>query len=135
MLKNLEDLDAKRNEPRRLEKALWINKPLATAYYNEGASTPVLGTARQVGAEQFLDDWIDEAEASTITMLNKFAQTLRLHREGLLAWYDCPISAGPWRVPTTRSKPSNGKLTDSGIRDSSDSRYLPCTRHATKLIG
>ena len=47
LLKNSENLDAKKDEKQRLEEALALNKPLATAYYHEGGSATVLGAARQ----------------------------------------------------------------------------------------
>jgi len=33
-------------------------------------------------------DWILRAEISGVAMLIKFAKTLRLHAQGILAWYD-----------------------------------------------
>jgi transposase len=49
----------------------------------------------KAAARRFLDDWIRRAEASEIAMLERFAATLREHAEGILAYYDCPISTGP----------------------------------------
>ena len=46
-------------------------------------------------AERFLKDWCARAEASGIRILQTFANTLRGHRNGLLAWYAEPISTGP----------------------------------------
>ncbi len=36
LLKNPENLDEEKNEKQRLEEALALNKPLATAYYSQG---------------------------------------------------------------------------------------------------
>jgi transposase len=46
-------------------------------------------------AANFLQDWILRAGTSGVRMLQKFARTLALHRQGLLAYYDYPISTGP----------------------------------------
>jgi hypothetical protein len=40
-------------------------------------------------------DWIHQAEGSGIRMLKQFARTLRCHAQGILAYYDYPISIGP----------------------------------------
>jgi len=49
----------------------------------------------QEEAESHLMDWILRAEASGNAMLIRFAQTLRRHAFGILAWYDFEISTGP----------------------------------------
>ena len=49
----------------------------------------------KAAARRFLDDWIRRAEASNIAMLQRFAATLREHKNGILAYYDCRISTGP----------------------------------------
>jgi hypothetical protein len=36
-------------------------------------------------AARFLDDWVARAHASGVRILKKFANTLQLHRKGLLA--------------------------------------------------
>lgn len=44
------------------------------------------------------------AEASQITLLVKFARTLIVHRDGLLAWYNYPISTGPLEGTNNKTK-------------------------------
>lgn len=95
LLKNPENLDASRDEPKRLREALKLNQPLATAYYlkedlRQFWEQPDQGTARHV-----LGDWIARAARSGIRMLCQFARTLQRHAYGLLAWYKHPISTGP----------------------------------------
>jgi transposase len=102
LLKNPENLDPRKNEHQRLQDALRINRPLATAYYMKEDLREFWQKLLKPRAEQFLDDWIARAEASGIKMLRKFARTLQIHRKGLLNWYDCPISTGPLEGTNTK---------------------------------
>jgi transposase len=95
LLKNPEDLDPARDELRRLEKALHLNQPLATAYYLKEELRQLWAQADKAAATTFLESWIARAQASGIGMLRSFAKTLRRHEEGLLAYYDYRLSTGP----------------------------------------
>jgi transposase len=102
LLKNPENLDSDRNEQQRLEDALRLNAPLAAAYYlkedlRQLWSQPDKRTARRV-----LRDWLARARASGIRMLRQFADTLEEHQEGILAYYDFPISTGPLEGTNTK---------------------------------
>ena len=48
-------------------------------------------------------------------MLMSFAKTLAAHREGILAWYDYPISTGP--LEGTNNKIKTMKRQAYGFRD------------------
>jgi len=102
LLKNPENLNPKKNEQQRLEDALRINKPLATAYYMKEDLREFWAQLTEPLARRFLDDWISRAEASGIQMLKKFARTLELHRKGLLNWYKFSISTGPLEGTNTK---------------------------------
>jgi transposase len=102
LLKNPENLDARKNEPQRLQEALRINQPLATAYYMKEDLREFWNQLLKPLAARFLDDWIARAEASGIRMLKKFARTLQIHRTGLLNWYDYDISTGPLEGTNTK---------------------------------
>jgi transposase len=115
LLKNPENLDQKRNEKQRLDEALMLNQPLATAYYLKEDLRQFWEQDGKAAAENFLDDWIRRAEASKITMLVKFARTLLVHRQGLLAWYDFPISTGP--LEGTNNKIKTLQKRAYGYRD------------------
>ena len=88
LLKNPENLDAEKDEKRRLEEALTLNKPLATAYYMKEDLRQFWEQPGKRFATTFLDGWIRRAEASGIKMLQQMAKTLAAHRSGLLAYYD-----------------------------------------------
>jgi transposase len=95
LLKNPENLEETRDEHRRLERALKLNQPLATAYYLKDDLRQFWEQDSWLAASEFLEDWCRRANASGIRLLQQFAQTLLGHRSGLLAWYHHPISTGP----------------------------------------
>jgi transposase len=115
LLKNPENLDEERHESRRLEDALRLNQPLACAYYMKEDLRQFWEQPGKRSARRFLNDWIARAEASGIPMLQKFAQTLRLHRSGLLDWYDHRISTGP--LEGTNNKIKTMQRQAYGYRD------------------
>jgi transposase len=115
LLKNPQNLDPDRNEQQRLDDALRINQPLATAYYMKEDLRCFWDQSDKNAAEQFLDDWIGRTQASGIAMLKTFAKTLMLHRRGLLGWYDAPISTGP--LEGTNNKIKTLQRQAYGFRD------------------
>ena len=115
LLKRSHNLDNSKNERQRLEAALELNQSLFTAYYLREDLAEFWEQDDQEEAQVFLLDWIARAEASEITMLVKFAKTLRNHALGLLAWYDHPISTGP--LEGTNNKIKTMKRQAYGFRD------------------
>ena len=115
LLKNPENLDDKRDERKRLDDALRINQPLATAYYMKEDLRQFWSQGTRKNAERFLNDWIKRAKASGVTMLQKFANTLQQHRAGLLNWYKQPISTG--KLEGTNNKIRTFQRQAYGFRD------------------
>ena len=107
LLKRPENLDASHNEHERLEEALRLNAPLATAYYLKEELVEFWEQDDQEEAEAFLLDWILQAESTDIRVLHQFARALRFHAHGLLAYYDYGIS--------TPSVPIMGETTASWL--------------------
>jgi transposase len=95
ILKNPENLDETKGERTRLEEALRINQPLATAYYMKEEFRHFWEHENLTEATRFLDDWCRRAEASKLSVLQKMASTFQMHRAGLLNYHRCPISTGP----------------------------------------
>jgi transposase len=95
LLMNNENLDDDKRERARLEEALSLNKPLATAYYLKEELRQLWEQPGPLTAERFLKDWCRRARASGIKMLMTFANTLEGYRSGILGWYKYPISTGP----------------------------------------
>lgn len=79
----------------KLNEALHLNEPLALAYYMKEDLRQLWSQRDKQAASLFLDDWIARARSSGIRKLMDFSKTLALHRFGILAWYDYPISTGP----------------------------------------
>jgi transposase len=102
LLKNPENLDATREESKRLHQALTLNLPLATAYYMKEDLRQVWEQPNKQTAQRVLDDWIRRAESSGIRMLIKFSHTLAAHRNQILNFYDYPISTGPLEGTNTK---------------------------------
>ena len=95
LLKNASNLDPKKNERERLERALRLNEPLAIAYYLKEDLRQLWSQVTKAFAQLFLKDWLARARASGVRMLEQFADTLEEHQEGILNYYDYPISTGP----------------------------------------
>jgi len=66
LLKNPENLDATRNESKRLHEALMLNQPLAMAYYMKDDLRRVWEQPDKEAAQRVLDAWVRRGEASGI---------------------------------------------------------------------
>jgi transposase len=115
LLKNPENLDKQKNEKERLEKALNVNKPLATAYYLKEDLRQMWNQETKENAEEHMENWIAKANASGVKMLIDFAKTLASHRTGILAYYDYKISTGP--LEGTNNKIKTMQRQSYGFRD------------------
>ena len=135
LLKRPENLDPKRNEPARLQDALRLNQPLATAYYLKEQLGEVWEQEDGQEARDFLLDWIAQAECSGIRMLINFAKTLRIHAWGILAYYDYPISTGP--LEGANNKIKTMKRQAYGFRDAEFLKLKIYAIHESKyaLVG
>jgi transposase len=115
LLKNPENLDPERDEQQRLEEALRLNAPLATAYYLKEDLRQIWQQSCKRLARRVLRDWLARARASGIRMLVQFAATLEEHQEGILNYYNYPISTGP--LEGTNTKIQAMKRQAYGFRD------------------
>ena len=115
LLKNPENLDAEKGEPERLQEALELNASLFIAYYMKDQLRLLWSQPDKRTARQFLNGWIQLANITGIRILMSFAKTLAGHREGILAWYDYPISTGP--LEGTNNKIKTMQRQAYGFRD------------------
>jgi transposase len=115
LLKNPENLDRERDELRRLEQALRLNTPLATAYFLKEDLRQIWMQPNKRTARRVLRDWLARARVSGIRMLSAFADTLETHQEGILAYYDYRISTGA--LEGTNTKIQAMKRQAYGFRD------------------
>jgi len=95
LLKNADNLDDDRDERKRLEEALALNKPLATAYYLKEELRLFWEQDDKKAARRFLRSWIRRANSSGITVIKTMAKTLQACRTGLLNYYDHRLTSGP----------------------------------------
>jgi len=135
LLKNPENLDDDRDERQRLEDALRLNQPLATAYYLKEDLRQIWLQPNKRTAGRVLRDWLARARVSGIRMLEQFADTLDEHQRGILAYYDYPISTGP--LEGTNTKIQLIKRQAYGFRDSEFFKLKILGLHETKhaLVG
>ncbi len=115
LLKHHHNLNEKYDEKERLERAIAINKPLATAYYLKEELGLFWGQKSLDQAKKFFGQWIAKAIASGINKLKKFADTLLSHRDGIFNWYQHKISTGPLEGLNNKIKVL--KRTAYGYRD------------------
>ena len=135
LLKNPENLDAERDERKRLQAALNLNAPLALAYYLKEDLRQIWTQENKRTARRVLRDWLARARASGVRMLAQFADTLEEHQEGVLAYYDYPISTGP--LEGTNTKIQLMKRQAYGFRDREFFKLKILGIHETKraLVG
>ena len=135
LLKNPDNLNAKRNERHHLEEALKLNEPLALAYYMKEYLRQIWKQPKKAQAEEILDDWVVKAKVSGIKILVNFANTLITHRRGILAYYDYPISTGP--LEGTNNKIKTLQRQAYGFRDKEFFKLKILALHESKyaLVG
>jgi transposase len=97
LMMNRENLkqNEKVDEKAHLQEALKLNESLSVAYYLKEDLRQFWNQRSKPAAEKHLDAWCRRADASGIRQMQTMAKTLRMHRRGLLNWYDHPISTGP----------------------------------------
>ena len=135
LLKNPENLDPQKGEKERLDEALRINQPLATAYYLKEDLRQIWLQSNKQEAKRILQSWIKKAEASGIGILKKMAKTLAAFQSGILAYYDFRISSGP--LEGTNNKIKTMKRQAYGFRDLEFFKLKIMALHETKyaLVG
>lgn len=135
LLKNPENLDPKRKEKERLEEALHLNKPLATAYILKEELRTFWNQKSKAKADQVIQSWIAKAESSGIAVLKTFAKTLATHKHRILSYYDHPISTGP--LEGTNNKIKTMKRQGYGFRDTEFFKLKIMAVHEAKyaLVG
>jgi transposase len=135
LLKNPENLDETRDERARLMDALRLNQPLSIAYYLKEDLRQIWSQPNKRTARRVLKDWLSRARASEIRMLMQFADTLEEHQEGILNYYEHPISTGP--LEGTNNKIKTMKRQAYGFRDHEFFKLKILGLHKTKraLVG
>jgi len=98
-----------------LREALRLNESLATAYYLKEDLRQIWQQPSKFAARLKLIDWYQQAMASGVRILQEFARLLLARQDGILAWYDYPISTGP--LEGTNNKIKTMQRQHYGLRD------------------
>ena len=99
----------------RLNAALELNRDLSAAYYLKEDARLIWNSDSKYRASLQLNAWLSSARASLIPELVKVADTVDSHRDGILAFFDKPISTGP--VEGINNKIKTLKRMAYGFRD------------------
>jgi transposase len=130
LLKNPDNLRESSNEKQRLEAALELNRPLATAYYLKEDLRQLWSQKNKTTARAFLNDWAKRARASGIKQLEDMAGSLEAHEKGVLSYYDYRISTGP--LEGTNNKIKTLQRQAYGYRDMDFFKLKIYALHLTK---
>lgn len=114
LLGNGEQL-ASESAEQRLKKALSVNAELSASYYLKEGLRRVWNQADKESAKTILNNWIMEARGSGVRHMKKLADTIELHSDGILAYYDYRISSG--KVEGVNNKIKTIKRQAYGFRD------------------
>ncbi len=99
----------------RLDNALKMNEPLMKTYYLKESLREIWTQVNKEKAKEVLEEWISQAYQAKIPGLTKFANTLKAHSWGILAWYDYQISTA--RLEGINNKIKTMKRQAYGYRD------------------
>ena len=115
VLRKRGELDESKHERTRLQEALRLNQPLATAYYLKEELRTFWSQADKEEAKVFLEGWVARAQQSGIPIIKRFATRLASLRSGLLAYYDHRITSG--RLEGMNNKIKTMQRQAYGYRD------------------
>nr|VFK51823.1 MAG: Transposase [Candidatus Kentron sp. TUN]VFK57965.1 MAG: Transposase [Candidatus Kentron sp. TUN]VFK59893.1 MAG: Transposase [Candidatus Kentron sp. TUN]VFK62110.1 MAG: Transposase [Candidatus Kentron sp. TUN]VFK63208.1 MAG: Transposase [Candidatus Kentron sp. TUN] len=136
LLKTSSKLIVEKDEHTRLQEALRLNQPLATAYYMKEDLRRIWQQEDKESAAFLLADWVKRATTSGVGMLKRFANTLGAYRSGILAYYDFDrLSTGP--LEGTNNKIKTLQKMAYGFRDLNFLKLKIKALHQTKyaLVG
>jgi transposase len=102
LLENPDKLEDPQKESTPLKQALELNVPLATACCLKEGRRRLWSQPGKAAAARFLDGWIERARVTRVRQLRQMANTLSLHRTGLLTNHDVPITSGLLEGTNTR---------------------------------
>lgn len=107
--------DDQLSDQERLEAALSLNQPLATAYYLKEDLRMLWVFDDFKSGRGWLRDWLKDAQASGIPQMLKMAKTVRAHEKGILNYFKHKITSGP--MEGTNNKVRTMMKQTYGLRD------------------
>ncbi len=114
LLRNSENVTDKKDID-RLKAALELNRDLSTTYYLKEDARLIWDCDSKHQTSLQLNGWLSSARTSLILELVKVADTVESHRDGILSYFDKPISTGP--VEGINNKIKTLKRMAYGFRD------------------
>jgi transposase len=130
LLQNGRDIMDSRHRT-RIDNALALNKPLATAYYLKESLRLIWPQRSKQDAENALLDWVQQARDSGVQPLIKVANSIMGYRTGILAWYDVRLSNG--KVEGINNKIKVMKRDAYGFRDDEYFRLRLLSLHDVRI--
>jgi len=119
LLKAPDNLKPHKERPKderfRLQEALELNQPLATAYYMKERLRQLFGFPDYSSAATELNSWIEQANSSGIKILKDAAGKLQIWKPFILNWYKHHISTG--KLEATNRKIGTLQRNACGYRD------------------
>lgn len=99
----------------KLERALKLNEPLSQAWYLKEELSLLWEQSSYAEMNHFLTQWCEQANATGVRQLQKMAKTLKVHRRGILNWWQYRINNG--RMEGTNNKIKTVNRQAYGYRD------------------
>ena len=99
----------------RLEALLALNETLHKAYLLKEDLRLFWEQDSRQKAQTFINTWLEETRSAGNSHLNEIGNTIEKHLEGILNYYDCPITTGPLEGINNKIKVL--KRTAYGYRD------------------
>jgi transposase len=94
LLKNPEDLDEGKGEKSRLERLKDLNTPLTDLYLLKEDIRQIWSKRNKAEARKAINAWIATATETGDQIITRLLKTVGMHLEGILAYYDHPITSG-----------------------------------------
>lgn len=85
----------RRKQEDELQRLSEINAPLFNAYLLKEQLRQLWSIGTRADAASYLDAWIFLAQTSGCKPFERLAETFKRHREGILAYFNHPITSGP----------------------------------------
>ena len=99
----------------RLERALKLNEPLSQGWYLKEELSLLWEQNSYADMDRFLGQWCAQANETGVRQLQKMANTLQVHRSGILSWWKHPINNGRMEGTNNKIKTLNRQVY--GYRD------------------
>jgi transposase len=95
LLKGEEKIEGDVEAKQKLDRLLALNESLNTGYILKEELRTLWNCSSREEATEYLENWLIKAWSSEVELIVKFANTLSVHRKGILNYFDHRITTGP----------------------------------------